>query len=134
MGQYFSNAKYIRQMLVGGSIYTPSWYLSLCTNTGNPWTQPRSTWEVPGTSTLLTTTWQDDPQDASNAYLSMASNTTTINLVVPGAASVRYWVLRNGLAEDKWQFIGRFSNYPLSVAAGDTLRFLPGTLKLGFST
>jgi hypothetical protein len=134
MGLYFDNGKYIRQMLIGGSVYTPSWYLSLAKGGSNPYSTIRDTWEVPGTATALTTTWQDDSLTSSSSYLSVISNTTTVNVTVPNAATITYWVIRDGLATDKWQFLGRFNNYPLSVAAGDTLRFLPGTLKIGFST
>lgn len=134
MPGYYDGAKYLRQMMIGGSLYTPQWYISLAKGGGDPYDEPVSSWEVPGTATLLTTTWVDDPINASQSYISTITNEQTVNIVVPNNATMTYWVIRDGLSSNVWQFIGRFNNYPLSVAAGDIVRFSPGALKISFTT
>lgn len=134
MGQYFDSALMMRQMMVGGSLYTPAWYISLAKGGSDPYATTRATWEITGTSTPLTTGWQNDPLNTSQNYTSAIQNVDTVDVPVPFATTITYWVIRNGLSTDQWQFIGRFNNYPLSVATGDIVRFAPGNLKIAFST
>jgi hypothetical protein len=131
---YFDSNLYLRQMMVGGSLYTPDWYISLAHGSGDPYSQPVSVWEIPGTATPLTTAWVDDPSTASLEYLSTIMNDDVVDVEIPANTEIRYWVIRNELPSNQWQWIGRFNNYPLSVSAGDIVRFSPGSLKISIST
>lgn len=134
MGVYFNSMLALRQMMLGGALYSPDWYITLAKGGSNPYTTGRSTWQIPGTATLLTTGWADDPLTTTQTYVAAISNTSTVDVVVPAADTITYWVISLGSTGDTWQFIGRFNNYPLSVSSGDTVRFLPGALRIAIST
>lgn len=133
MGVYFNSMLALHQMMLGGALYSPDWYITLAKGSSNPYTTGRSSWQIPGTATPLTTGWSDDPLTTTQTYVAAISNSSTVDVVIPAADTITYWVISQGTG-DTWQFIGRFNNYPLSVSAGDTVRFLPGALRIAIST
>jgi hypothetical protein len=127
---YTDGTKGILQMLAGGSIYTPDWHISLGISTGNPFSSPVSGYEVAGSRVPLVTGWTTDPGYATNVYQDGVMSTQMVNVPTPGPASVRYYLIWDGMSATKFTWYGRLQNYDLYTEAGDYVRFPAGSLKI----
>jgi hypothetical protein len=130
---YWDANKALLQVMVVGSIYTPSWYISLATSTTgiDPWSDPRTSWELSGSATPLTSGWEIDPTYANDMYQAQLQSTATVDVPCPAGGTARYYVIRDGLNNSKWMFMGQLYNYPLTLSPGDKVRFPAGSLKIG---
>lgn len=129
MGLYTDGVPILLQMMAGGDIYSPDWYISLG-HTVSPFNTPASKYEILGTRVPLETDWEADPTFASDTYRDAIQSVDMVEVPTPNAATVVYYMIWNGEAATKWTWYGRVWNYPLATEAGDYVRFLPGALKI----